>query len=64
MGKIIIELEEDINMKIKAKTLKEAIKKIQEKRNLNVIKKFKGIADKNYDMEKNKEEWYKQWKFF
>ena len=60
MGKIIIELEEDINMKIKAKTLQEAIKKIQERRNLNVIKKFKGIADKNYDMKKNEEEWYKQ----
>jgi len=53
MGKIIIELEEDINMKIKAKTLQEAIKKIQEKeRKLSAVK----LKTKNFKFDREEAE--------
>ncbi len=60
MGKIIIEVDEDINLKIKARNINEAIKKLEENEKLKEIKKYKGIGRKEYSLSKHKEDWYNQ----
>ena len=60
MGKIIIEIPEDINISIKAKNIEEAVKKIRQSKRLKNLQKFKGIGKKDYQLEKHKEEWYNQ----
>ncbi len=60
MGKIIIEVEEDINLKIKARNINEAIKKLEENEKLKEIKKYKGIGKKEYSLSEHKEDWYNQ----
>jgi len=60
MGKILIETEEDINLKIKAKDIDEAIKKLKQNKKLKKIEKFKGIGKKEYSLKKHKKDWYLQ----
>jgi hypothetical protein len=60
MGKIIIEIPEEINMTIKAKNIEEAVKKIKQNKKLKNLQKFKGIGKKDYKLEEHKEDWYNQ----
>ncbi len=60
MGQIIIEIEGNTNLKIKARNIEEAINKLKQKEKLNRLEKFKGIGKKDYSLEKHKEDWYKQ----
>jgi len=60
MGKIVIEIPENIEIVIKAKNMDDAIKKIMKKNKIEKLAKFKGIGKKDYDLNKHKEEWYLQ----
>jgi len=54
MGKIVIELDEKVNLQIKAKTLEEAIRKLIKQANLT--DKFRSIRLKTKDFRFNREE--------
>ena len=64
MGKVIIELADSMELKIKAKNLADAIEKLIEMRNNKAgecnssLVKFRGIA--RYKDTENEEEWYRQ----
>jgi hypothetical protein len=74
MGKLVLEVPVAIDMKLKARNIPEAIKKLtqlkwphpsksrQKSRQKNMVKrirKFRGIA-KYKDIERSKDEWYHQ----
>ncbi|SNR68989.1 hypothetical protein [Desulfurobacterium atlanticum] len=54
MGKIVIELDEKVNLQIKAKTLEEAIRKLIKQ--VNLTGKFKSVRLKTKDFKFNREE--------
>ncbi len=54
MGRVVIELDEKVNLQIKAKTLEEAIRKLIKQANLT--DKFKSIRLKTKDFKFNREE--------
>jgi len=64
MGKVIIELADSMELKIRAKNLTDAIEKLIEMRNNKAgernssLVKFRGIA--RYKDTENEEEWYRQ----
>jgi len=60
MGKIIIELPEDIEIVIKAKNMDDAISELMKIIKIEKLIKFKGIGRKDYDFNRYKEEWYLQ----
>ncbi len=53
MGTIIIELDENINIKIKAKTIDEAVEKIK---NIKQKERFKAVKLKTKNFKFNREE--------
>ncbi|NIM14573.1 MAG: hypothetical protein GTO45_21370 [Candidatus Aminicenantes bacterium] len=70
MGKLVLEVPVAIDMKLKARNIPEAIKKLtqlkwlhlsksRQKNMVKRIRKFRGIA-KYKDIERSKDEWYHQ----